>query len=120
MERTRRRVRGLAVEVEAWRYADGSEAKAMALCYTTVWPKVRLSGVCQVVKVAITELLIVLVAPESQSQPSVARESWERKELATPAESKVVLAVVDEALAALEEEVGRAILKLALVGRAAR
>ena len=68
-----RRVRGMAVDVEAWRYADGSEAKAMALCYTTVGPKVRLSGVCQVVKV-------VLVAPKSQGQPLVARESLERKE----------------------------------------
>ena len=52
----------MAVEVEAWRYAGGSEAKAMALCYTTVEPKVRLSSValwevtvvCQVMKVAIT------------------------------------------------------------------
>ena len=33
------------VEFEAWRYAGGSEAKAMALCYTTVEPKVRLSSV---------------------------------------------------------------------------
>ena len=33
------------VEFEAYRYAGGSEAKAMALCYITVEPKVRLSSV---------------------------------------------------------------------------
>ena len=54
-----RQVRGLAVEVEAWRYADGSEAKAKAetrsigemVYYTTVGVK-REVTVCQVVKVA--------------------------------------------------------------------
>ena len=31
----------------AWRYAGGSEAKAMALCYTTIELNVRLSSVAR-------------------------------------------------------------------------